>query len=56
MGGTDPSRHHDSGRWLEYTGRVLVVCPGCGGRALAAPRRTCLRRRTSASCCSCLAG
>ncbi|ALO96050.1 hypothetical protein SHL15_4968 [Streptomyces hygroscopicus subsp. limoneus] len=39
MGGTDPSRHHDTGRWLvQYTGRVLVVCPGCGGRALVTPR------------------
>ncbi|MFD6819857.1 hypothetical protein ACFWC5_05730 [Streptomyces sp. NPDC060085] len=31
-------RHRDSGTWLvEFTSRVLVVCPGCGGRALVIP-------------------
>jgi hypothetical protein len=33
------TRHHDPGRWLaQFTGRVLVVCPRCGGRALVVPR------------------
>ncbi|MEU9298071.1 hypothetical protein [Streptomyces sp. NPDC048266] len=33
-----PDRHHDHGTWLvEFTGRMLVVCPRCGGRALVAP-------------------
>ncbi|WP_225631235.1 hypothetical protein [Streptomyces solaniscabiei] len=33
-----PVRHHDHGTWLvRFTGRVLVVCPRCGGRALVAP-------------------
>ncbi|MFF0190793.1 hypothetical protein [Streptomyces sp. NPDC005244] len=32
-------RHRDRGTWLaEFTGRVLVVCPRCGGRALVVPR------------------
>ncbi|MFE4696816.1 hypothetical protein ACFRIC_06940 [Streptomyces sp. NPDC056738] len=35
----DPVRHRDHGTWLvRYTGRILVVCPGCGGRALVVPR------------------
>ncbi|MFF7367771.1 hypothetical protein [Streptomyces tricolor] len=39
MGGTGPSRHRDRGDPLvRYTGRILVVCPGCGGRALVTPR------------------
>ncbi|MFB6812710.1 hypothetical protein [Streptomyces sp. NPDC056387] len=34
-----PSRHRDHGTWLvRFTGRVLVVCPRCGGRALVVPR------------------
>ncbi|MGW8765975.1 hypothetical protein ACWGN5_26105 [Streptomyces sp. NPDC055815] len=34
-----PVRHHDRGIWLAgFTRRVLVVCPGCGGRALVTPR------------------
>ncbi|WP_426362980.1 hypothetical protein [Streptomyces sp. E-08] len=34
-----PVRHHDHGTWLvQFTGRVLVVCPRCGGRALVTPR------------------
>ncbi|MEU0007700.1 hypothetical protein ABZ079_26310 [Streptomyces sp. NPDC006314] len=38
-GRNDPSRHHDPGRLLaEFAGRVLVVCPRCGGRAHIAPR------------------
>ena len=33
-----PVRHRDYGTWLvRFTGRVLVVCPTCGGRALVAP-------------------
>ncbi|MCX5402593.1 hypothetical protein OHA37_01670 [Streptomyces sp. NBC_00335] len=36
---TEPVRHRDHGTWLaQFTGRVLVVCPGCGGRALVVPR------------------
>ncbi|PWK63605.1 hypothetical protein BCL76_11930 [Streptomyces sp. CG 926] len=35
----EPLRHHDEGVWLvQFTGRVLVVCPGCGGRASVVPR------------------
>ncbi|MEU9182876.1 hypothetical protein AB0C90_40080 [Streptomyces sp. NPDC048550] len=35
----EPIRHHDHGTWLvRFTGRVLVVCPRCGGRALVVPR------------------
>lgn len=31
-------RHHDHGMWLvQFTSRVLVVCPKCGGRALVVP-------------------
>ncbi|MFD4694077.1 hypothetical protein [Streptomyces sp. NPDC058463] len=34
----EPVRHHDHGQWLvQFTGRVLVVCPRCGGRALVVP-------------------
>ncbi|MGW7433534.1 hypothetical protein ACWGIN_28835 [Streptomyces sp. NPDC054861] len=34
----EPTRHHDHGTWLvQFTDRVLVVCPRCGGRALVAP-------------------
>ncbi|MGW0187729.1 hypothetical protein ACWDV7_18445 [Streptomyces sp. NPDC003362] len=34
----EPVRHHDRGTWLvEFTGRILVVCPRCGGRALVVP-------------------
>ncbi|MFF3209085.1 hypothetical protein ACFYYB_00350 [Streptomyces sp. NPDC002886] len=34
-----PVRHQDHGTWLvQFTGRVLVVCPRCGGRALVLPR------------------
>ncbi|MFJ6509301.1 hypothetical protein [Streptomyces sp. NPDC091879] len=34
----EPTRHRDRGTWLvEFTGRVLVVCPRCGGRALVVP-------------------
>lgn len=34
-----PARHIDPGRWLgEFAGRILVVCPRCGGRALVVPR------------------
>ncbi|WP_371680695.1 hypothetical protein [Streptomyces sp. NBC_01276] len=34
-----PLRHHDDGTWLvRFTARILVVCPGCGGRALVVPR------------------
>ncbi|MEV6839895.1 hypothetical protein AB0N17_36305 [Streptomyces sp. NPDC051133] len=33
-GSTGPARHLDRGRWLaRYAGRILVVCPRCGGRA-----------------------
>ena len=33
-----PARHRDHGMWLvQFTGRVLVVCPRCGGRALVVP-------------------
>ncbi|MFJ4187183.1 hypothetical protein [Kitasatospora sp. NPDC089509] len=36
---TTPSRHHDPGVSLaRFTGRILVVCPRCGGRALVVPR------------------
>ncbi|MCW2880250.1 MAG: hypothetical protein JWQ95_4350 [Sphaerisporangium sp.] len=36
---TDPARHHDPGRWLaQFAGRMLVVCPQCGGCALVVPR------------------
>ncbi|MET9887062.1 hypothetical protein ABZZ20_28770 [Streptomyces sp. NPDC006430] len=35
----EPVRHDDHGTWLvQFTGRVLVVCPKCGGRALVVPR------------------
>ncbi|MFD8734301.1 hypothetical protein ACFV06_05220 [Streptomyces sp. NPDC059618] len=35
----DPVRHRDDGIWLaRFTGRILVVCPKCGGRALVALR------------------
>ncbi|MEU9177143.1 hypothetical protein AB0C90_09885 [Streptomyces sp. NPDC048550] len=35
----EPVRHHDHGMWLvQFTDRVLVACPRCGGRALVAPR------------------
>ncbi|WP_261957266.1 hypothetical protein [Streptomyces nigrescens] len=34
-----PVRHLDRGRWLaQFAGRILVVCPRCGGRALVVPR------------------
>ncbi|WP_086827852.1 hypothetical protein [Streptomyces sp. NRRL B-24572] len=34
-----PVRHHDHGvRLAGFTGRILVVCPRCGGRALVTPR------------------
>ncbi|WP_392959037.1 hypothetical protein [Streptomyces sp. LN245] len=34
----DPVRHRDHGTWLvRFTGRVLVVCPRCGGRAVVVP-------------------
>ncbi|BAC75075.1 hypothetical protein AQJ43_17915 [Streptomyces avermitilis] len=37
--GTGPARHYDPGRQLaQFTGRMLVVCPRCGGRALVVPR------------------
>ncbi|MDP9847024.1 DNA-directed RNA polymerase subunit RPC12/RpoP [Streptosporangium lutulentum] len=37
--GTDPDRHRDPGRWLaQFAGRILVVCPQCGGRAVVVPR------------------
>ncbi|GII33428.1 hypothetical protein Pmi06nite_68700 [Planotetraspora mira] len=37
--GIDPDRHHDSGRWLaRFAGRILVVCPRCGGCAVVVPR------------------
>ncbi|MFI8320472.1 TFIIB-type zinc ribbon-containing protein [Streptomyces sp. NPDC085529] len=33
-----PLRHHDHGVHLaRFTGRILVVCPRCGGRALVVP-------------------
>lgn len=36
---TDLARHYDSGGWLaRFAGRMLVVCPRCGGRALVIPR------------------
>lgn len=36
---TEPSRHHDPGTWLaRRSGRILVVCPQCGGRALVTQR------------------
>ena len=35
----EPVRHHDHGTWLvQFTSRILVVCPRCGGRALVVPR------------------
>ncbi|MEV0977850.1 hypothetical protein [Streptomyces sp. NPDC049915] len=35
---TGPVRHRDHGQWLvQFTGRVLVVCPRCGGRGLVVP-------------------
>ncbi|MET7887611.1 hypothetical protein ABZU45_27510 [Streptomyces avermitilis] len=37
--GTGPARHYDPGRSLaQFAGRMLVVCPRCGGRALVVPR------------------
>ncbi|MFF3883712.1 hypothetical protein [Streptomyces sp. NPDC001914] len=34
----DPVRHRDHGTWLvRFTGRILVVCARCGGRALVVP-------------------
>ncbi|WP_203978923.1 hypothetical protein [Planotetraspora silvatica] len=37
--GIDPDRHHDPGRWLaQFAGRILVVCPRCGGCAVVVPR------------------
>ncbi|WP_328673509.1 hypothetical protein [Streptomyces sp. NBC_00328] len=34
----DPVRHRDDGTWLvRFTGRMLVVCPRCGGRAVVVP-------------------
>ncbi|MFJ8660008.1 hypothetical protein [Streptomyces sp. NPDC093795] len=34
-----PERHLDNGTWLAwFTGRVHVVCPRCGGRALVVAR------------------
>ncbi|OUC94377.1 hypothetical protein [Streptosporangium minutum] len=34
-----PARHHDAGRWLvQFTGRISVVCPRCGGRAVVVSR------------------
>lgn len=34
----NPVRHRDHGAWLvQFTGRILVVCPRCGGRALVVP-------------------
>jgi hypothetical protein len=34
----NPVRHRDHGTWLvQFTDRVLVVCPRCGGRALVVP-------------------
>ncbi|WP_328297492.1 hypothetical protein OG389_06420 [Streptomyces sp. NBC_00435] len=34
----DPVRHRDHGMWLvRFTGRILVVCPRCGGRAIVVP-------------------
>ncbi|MEU6670834.1 hypothetical protein [Streptomyces sp. NPDC046727] len=36
---TGPARHLDRGEWLpRFAGRVLVVCPRCGGRADVVPR------------------
>ncbi|GGV28611.1 hypothetical protein GCM10010277_10890 [Streptomyces longisporoflavus] len=36
---TGPGRHHGTGAWLaRFAGRMLVVCPACGGRALVVPR------------------
>ncbi|MFB6613240.1 hypothetical protein ACFCV9_03280 [Streptomyces sp. NPDC056367] len=36
--GPEPVRHHDHGTWLvQFTGRILTVCPRCGGRALVLP-------------------
>lgn len=36
---SEPVRHRDHGTWLvQFTRRVLVVCPRCGGRALVLPR------------------
>ncbi|MFI6316503.1 hypothetical protein ACIBG8_03240 [Nonomuraea sp. NPDC050556] len=32
-------RHHDAGRWLaQFTVRISVVCPRCGGHALVVSR------------------
>ncbi|MGW6060719.1 hypothetical protein [Streptomyces sp. NPDC055189] len=37
--GTGPVRHQDTGAWLaRFAGRMLVVCPSCGGRAVLVPR------------------
>ncbi|WP_251094871.1 hypothetical protein [Streptomyces sp. Caat 7-52] len=37
--GTGPVRHLDRGEWLaRFAGRILVVCPRCGGRADVLPR------------------
>ncbi|MGJ5753469.1 hypothetical protein FB563_1604 [Streptomyces puniciscabiei] len=37
--GTGPVRHLDQGEWLaRFADRILVVCPGCGGRADVAER------------------
>ncbi|MEU9862538.1 hypothetical protein AB0D99_16865 [Streptomyces sp. NPDC047971] len=34
----EPVRHRDRGTWLvQFTGRMLVVCPKCGGRAVVVP-------------------
>lgn len=36
---TDLARHYDRGGWLaRFAGRMLVVCPRCGGLALVIPR------------------
>lgn len=37
--GNEPVRHLDTGHWLaHFAGRILVVCPSCGGRAVVVPR------------------
>ncbi|MEU6674310.1 hypothetical protein [Streptomyces sp. NPDC046925] len=37
--GTGPLRHHETGVQLtRFAGRILVVCPACGGRAVVLPR------------------
>ncbi|MEV8313615.1 hypothetical protein AB0Q95_05525 [Streptomyces sp. NPDC059900] len=37
--GTEPDRHYDTGtRLARFAGRILVVCPSCGGRAAVVPR------------------